>query len=130
MTVPLIVISKLSTLLGDSELFTVTDVFLMGCWLWTWSLYVLGGHVNSCFVSEQELVVSVKGFVVIVLLLLCSSVFSKLGQWVCLSLHKYLQRVECYLWSHLNVLWIVNHFVLVGWLFGIHCWYQKYYVPV
>ena len=36
MTVPLIVISKLSTLLGDSKLFTVTDVFLMGCWLWTW----------------------------------------------------------------------------------------------
>ena len=53
-------------------------------------MYVLGDHVNSCFVSEQELVDSAKGFVVIVLLLLCSSVFQDwASEFVCLILSNY-----------------------------------------
>ena len=78
MAVPLNSNSKLSTLVGGSKLFIVTDVFLIGCWLWTRSLYVPADHVNSCFVSEQELVVLAKGFVVIVLLLYVP-VFFKIG---------------------------------------------------
>ena len=41
-------------------------------------MYVPADHVNSCFVSEEELVVSAKGFVVIVLLLYVP-VFFKTG---------------------------------------------------
>ena len=41
-------------------------------------MYVPADHANSCFVSEQELVVSAKGFVVIVLLLYVP-VFFKIG---------------------------------------------------
>ena len=41
-------------------------------------MYVPADHVNSWFVSEQELVVSAKGFVVIVLLLYVP-VFFKIG---------------------------------------------------
>ena len=41
-------------------------------------MYVPADHANSCFVSEQELVVSAKGFVMIVLLLYVP-VFFKIG---------------------------------------------------